>query len=232
MNVKGAMFLQNVLRFKSSAALVSGLAVILAVAGCSSTKVPTPVSGSSSSNVTQKAVPKVRVDASQSKAPANTSTKPAQQAAPKAFDNPEPPKLTISQQGVNMRWVEQGQLRMSAKAREVQGDEISKTATLLDFSAQLYENGKLTASIKAPKAVVDTVGRVVTATGGVTLKSMERKTVVNASWMKWFSKEHRVVGNGGVNIVSEMGNIDAAAFQADTSLRTLSVKDSAKGLKY
>ncbi len=39
------------------------------------------------------------------------------------------------------------------------------------------------------KAVADTVNRGVTATGGVTLKSVERNTVVKAAWIKWYEKE-------------------------------------------
>ena len=175
---------------------------------------------------------KTSSDAKQGNTPANSNKKPLNQTDQSTPDKPEQPKLTLSQHGVNMRWVDKGQLRMSAKAREVKGDEISRTATFLDFSGQLYENGKLTASIKAPKAIVDTVNRTVLATGGVVLKSMERQTVIKSSWMKWFSKENRVIGNGGVTITSTMGNIDAAAFVADTSLRTLTVKDSAKGLKF
>jgi len=121
---------------------------------------------------------------------------------------------------------------MTSVAKSVSFNEVAQTGTLLDFSAKLYENDKLTASMKAPKAVADTNNRVVTAMGGVTLKSLERQTTVRASWMKWYANAHKVVGDGGVEITSPNGTITGAAFVADTSMRTLTVKDSAKGIKF
>lgn len=159
----------------------------------------------------------------------------SQAAPPKPAAAPAPPadlgpKLELTQKELTLRWVENGQLRMSAKAREGIVNEATRTAALLDFSAELYENGKLTASIKAPKAVADTANRIVTATGGVTLKSLERATVVHAQWVKWFAKEQRVIGNGGVTVDSTMGTMSSAAFEANTALKTLRLKGSAKGL--
>jgi len=161
---------------------------------------------------------------------------PAANAAAKKPDPPATaaytgPRLELSQKTVTLRWIEKGLLRMSVTASEFNGDEVTRTGSLLDFSAKLYENGKLTAEMSAPKAVADTTNRIVTATGGVSLRSVERKTSIKAGWMRWFARENRVVGSGGVSIESTMGTVEAAAFEADTALKTISVKDTTKGIK-
>ena len=140
------------------------------------------------------------------------------------------PKLELSQKGVTLRWAENGVLRMSASAREFRGNEITKTGELIDFSAQLYDKGKPATSMVAPNVLADTVKRIVTATGGVTVKSLDRHTVIKAKWVKWYEKEQKIVGNGGVTVKSDVWDVQAAAFVADTALKTVSVRSSAKGL--
>jgi len=141
------------------------------------------------------------------------------------------PKIEYTQEAVTLRLDDKGDLRMIAKARELSGDEVTRTASLLDFSAELYENGKLTTVIKASKGLADIGKQTLTASGGVTIKSLERDTFVEAAWVKWYAREKKVIGNGGVKIDSEMGSVEAAAFVADTALKTFTVKDSAKGLE-
>ena len=142
------------------------------------------------------------------------------------------PKLELSQKGVILNWVEKGQLRMKASGSQSKYDDVAKVASMLKFSAQLFDDGKLTASLVAPEAVADTTSRIVTATGGVTLKSMQRNTTVTAPRMRWYAKEQKVVGDGGVKITSSMGTLEGAAFLADTSMKTITIKDSSKGLKF
>ena len=92
----------------------------------------------------------------------------------------------------------------------------------------------------APRAVADTSKRTVTATGGVVLKSTSaaalgsavRDTVVHAQRIRWYANAHKFVGDGGVKISSTSGTIEGAAFVADTALKTISVRDSAKGLGF
>ncbi len=142
------------------------------------------------------------------------------------------PFLAVSQEDVTVKWIEKGSLKMKAVAEEFTGDEVTRKGVLKNFKAELYENGKLTAELSAPRAEANAETRVVIATGGVTLKSMERNTVVRAAWIKWFSEDERVVGNGGVKVESTMGTIESAAFEADTTLRKVTLSDSAKKIDY
>jgi hypothetical protein len=140
------------------------------------------------------------------------------------------PKLGLIQKGVTLRWVEKGTLRMTATAKEFRGNEVTKKGELIDFSAQLYENGKPATTMTAPKVVADTANRIVTATGGVVMKSLSRDTVVKSQWAKWYEKKQKVVGDGGVTVTSDTWRAESAAFVADTGLKTLSLRDSTKGL--
>ncbi|NLN75359.1 MAG: LPS export ABC transporter periplasmic protein LptC [Armatimonadetes bacterium] len=163
----------------------------------------------------------------------DNNSKPQPKDEPQQAEEPvlEGPKLEITQSGVTLRWAEKSGSQMTASARSADFNEITQVGSLIDFSASLYENGKLAASISASKAMVDTAKRAVTATGGVTLKSIERDTVVKAAWIKWDAKTNKVTGNGGVKITSAAGTAEAAAFVADTSLKNYTLLSSGKGLE-
>lgn len=210
--------------------LLAAAVIAAAVLGCAGDKPGTPSSRVERSAAPARPEPATRPDGNAGK---TVEPKPAKATSDDLAAKPlmvEGPKLEVTQQGVTLTWHEKGQVRMAAKAKSLEADEVTKTGALIDFSAQLYENGKLTASIAAPKAVADTTKREVTATGGVTLKSYERQTVVKAKWIKWFARQQKVVGDGGVNVKSPQWDLNGAAFVADTNMRTLSIRDSAKGL--
>ncbi|MCX6343698.1 MAG: hypothetical protein NT018_01330 [Armatimonadetes bacterium] len=161
---------------------------------------------------------------------APVTEKKAEQLKPVKPVEESGPKFAVHGEKPTLNWVENGSLRMRATAQELKGDEINKIAVAKDFSGEMYENGKISTMMTAPKVVADTPKRIVTACDGVILKSLDRKTVVSAKWIRWFAREQKVIGVGDVKITSEMGNMTGAAFEADTALKTLKVKDSAKGL--
>jgi lipopolysaccharide assembly outer membrane protein LptD (OstA) len=115
---------------------------------------------------------------------------------------------------------------MKAKSREFRGDEITKQGVFVDFTAELYENGKLTATMQAPKAVVDGDKRTVVASGGVKMKSMKRKTSLVADKVTWYAKDKKIVGSGGVKVNSTTGDITAAEIETDTMLSKIAVRGS------
>ena len=195
--------------------LSAAVAVLLVVGGCTSEPTDAPEGGSSSTTN--------HADAS-----ATQSGQPSSEQPPKDTE----PTLAGIQTETKMNWSDnQGRRRMSATARQISWNESSLRGQALDFSAQLYENGKLTASIKAPKAVIDTKTQTVTATGGVVMESLERETKVRSEWVKWYAQKNKVIGNGGVKIESPDWNAEGAAFEADTSFENYTIMDSAKGLE-
>jgi len=199
--------------------LALGGLLAICVAGCSSGK----------SNAQPATAPVAR-----KAAPA--TTKPAGDPNSRSLPKPGPgsgrPKVTITTQGVTVTWPDpKGNKLMTARAKQLSWDELQQKGSALDFSAKLYENGKLTATMSAPKAEVDTKNQIVLATGGVTLTSTERKATAKAGWMKWYAKKKTVIGNGGVKIKTPMWETQGAAFVADTTLKTFTIKDSAEGLE-
>jgi len=150
---------------------------------------------------------------------------------PKPAKDPLPaeepiPKIGFIQKYVTLNWIDNGQTRMKAKSREFKGDEITKQGVFIDFTAELYENGKLTATMKAPKAVVDGDKRTVVASGGVKMKSMKRETSLVADKVTWYAKEKKIVGSGGVKVNSTTGDITAAEIETDTTLSKIVVRGS------
>ncbi len=160
-----------------------------------------------------------------------TKSKPAAEPEKPAEAKSEGPKLEITQSGVTLSWVEKGGSQMTASAKSADFNEVTQAGNLLDFSAKLYENGKLAASLSAAKATVDTAKRTVIASGGVTLKSVERDTTVKAGWIKWNANTRKIIGNGGVKVISTNGTAEAAAFVADTNMRNYTLLSSGEGLE-
>jgi hypothetical protein len=167
-------------------------------------------------------------------------SKPDPPAAVPKNDNPGRPQIKVdlftpkgngAQRSVTLKWADKNGAKMTCSAKSADFNEVTQVGSLVDFSAQLYENGKLTASVRAPLATADTAKRIIVASGGVVLKSLERATVVNARWIKWNAGSDTVIGNGGVSIKSTNGSMEGAAFVADTALKTLKVMSSGKGLE-
>ena len=166
--------------------------------------------------------------------------KPAQKPEPPPKVEPDRPKIDVkfdapktngSGPGVTLRWSGQDGNLMTASFQTGGFNTVTQQGDVLDFSAQLYENGKLTASVRSPKATIDGKKHVILASGGVVLKSLERQTVVVAPQIKWYANKHRVIGYGGVRIKSASGTATCAAIVADTSLKTFTLLSSAKGLE-
>lgn len=156
-----------------------------------------------------------------------SGAKPLVDAKPK----PPAPKLDIIQRGVTLSWNDKAGRSMIASAKSDSFNLRTQVGTLLDFSAKLYENGELLASMTAPHAYVDAERRVVVATGGVELKFANPRTHVRSEWIKWTPDKHKIVGNGGVAMTYPNGTATAAAFVGDTAKKTLELRDSGKGLE-
>ena len=160
----------------------------------------------------------VRPPALQKKAQAERPAKPTETSAV--------PKLKIIGRKVTLTWQEAGQPKLSASAQELTGNTVSGRASMKQVTAEFYQKGRLVAKLSAPLVEADEKTRIVTATGGVTVTSTVPESnirTVRAEWIKWYSREDKIVGNGGVSARGPVVSIDAAAFTADTRLRTLKV---------
>ncbi len=187
------------------------LCALLMVVGCGKEKPAKPNAGASGNNQPGKVA---------------ATAKPTPTPTPRQV-----PKMQFNQKGITLKWVDNGKLRMVATATELKGNEITKQGALQNVKADLYEDGKLTARITAPTAVADTENRTVTATGGVRVESLVRKSTLTAERVRWFSSKNMIVGDGGVTVNSTIGVVQSRAFQADTALKNLVMKDRIEGFE-
>jgi len=154
---------------------------------------------------------------------------PSKQPSPATGEGPTPPKLKVVGRKVTLTWQEAGQPKLSASAQELTGNTLSGKAALRQVNADLYQKGKIVAKLTAPLVEADEKTRIVTATGGVTIVSTVPESnirTVKADWIKWYSREDKIIGDGGISARGPVVSIDAAAFTADTRLRTIALTAS------
>lgn len=143
-----------------------------------------------------------------------------EQPAPES-EEPPLPELKAVGRKVSLAWQEEGKTRLKASAREMTGNTVMGKASLKEVNAELYDNGKLVARLSAPSVQADEKTRVITATGGVTITSEVPGSTIKtlkSDWVKWYSREDKLIGDGGVTAVGPLANIQAAAFTANTRL--------------
>jgi hypothetical protein len=134
------------------------------------------------------------------------------------------PAVKAEARKVVVTWSERGKTSLSATATEVSGDTVSGSAKMKQVTAELYNKGELLGKLAAPIVEADASNRIISASGGVTLTSEQPNStvrVVKAGWIKWFARQNRVLGGGGVEAVGPMTTVKAEAFVADTGLRKI-----------
>lgn len=142
-------------------------------------------------------------------------------AKKKKGDEKPTQELKVVSQKIDLTWQEAGKSRMKATASEMTGNTISGIATLKKVNADLYDKGQLSAKLAAPVVEADEKTRIVTASGGVTIVSAAPNTSIRtlrADNVKWYSKDDKLIGEGGIVANGPMGYMKAAVFVADTRL--------------
>jgi hypothetical protein len=141
-------------------------------------------------------------------------------------EGPAAPQLKFSGQKITLAWQQNNKPKLTAAATELTGNTVSGKAAMKHVAAEFYDNGKVVARLVAPFVEADEKTRVVTASGGVTITSaVPGSTIqtVKADWVRWYSREDKLVGDGGIHARGPVTSIDASAFIADTRLRTIKI---------
>jgi hypothetical protein len=139
-------------------------------------------------------------------------------------------KLRVVTSGVkDLSWQSGGQYIMRAKARELVADEVTGRASLRDGRAILFKQGKEAALMSAKLIEADTRASCLTASGGISVRSLVRNARVSAKSLTWRRKQNRLFGTGGVNVTSSAGNISADRLDGDTSLNEVTLYSDAGG---
>jgi len=134
------------------------------------------------------------------------------------------PKVKVTATKVTLRWEDGGKPRLTAVATKGVINALKGTGELKRATATLYRNGKPAAVVDAPVVRADRASGTVWATGGVTVRSAVRNTVVHSSEIEWLANQHKIVATGGVTVDSEVGQLSAESLVADTELRTLELR--------
>lgn len=145
----------------------------------------------------------------------------------KTDQNSEPPMpLKVIGKKVSLVWDDGGKPKLKSVATELTGNTISGKARMKNAKADLYDKGVCVAKMVAPVIEADESNRIVIATGGVTITSTSSKSnirIIKSEWVKWYSREDRLVGGGGISVNGPMGSIDAATIETDTKLEKIKI---------
>jgi LPS export ABC transporter protein LptC len=199
------------------AALLVVLLLVVLLSGCRD-------SGGSKQSGKSSAAKDVPSGAGKGVEPAKTARE-----TPSSETDEKRPELKVVARQITMTWDEAGKTKMKATAREIVGNELTGTGMMKDAEVFWYDNGQLTTVMKAPQIEAQQSSKTLIATGGVVVRSIPRKTVVKSQWLKWYANEHKVIGNGGVTVTSDMGTINAAGLTADTELKTIKFVSQGSG---
>ena len=119
------------------------------------------------------------------------------------------------------------------KIAEVSGDSAgltpvgkSQEVSVTRGKATLFKDGKPAATVSADRLTADNLSRILKATGGVVVRSLEQEgtPTARADTVTWEHDRDRIHGTGGVKVTADTGwEIPAASFTGDTELKTLDV---------
>ncbi|MHB1459522.1 MAG: hypothetical protein ACYC0V_21635 [Armatimonadota bacterium] len=160
--------------------------------------------------------------------------KSANQALPNKVNTTEDISLKANLKKAELEWVdEKGNHIWKAglkegKALQSGNDTIVE---IVDVKSSLFHDGRISATMDAPKVTADSRNRMLTASGGVKITSSQGNGYFTAEKVVWKSKENKVYGYGDVRM--QKGSISASASEvvADTALNKASLKNAEISMK-
>ena len=135
------------------------------------------------------------------------------------------PQIKLDTNDVKLEWSDTKGKLMTCIAKQFSGDQISNMLSLSDFTATLYESGKLSAKVQAKKAVLDVTKKEIKITTGVKVVSLVNNTSLIANKLLWKSKENTIYAQEG-ELNSPYGKITGKYFTLDTKLEIFQVSDT------
>ena len=133
-------------------------------------------------------------------------------------------KIRVVTSGVKeLSWQSGGQYVMRAKARELVADEVTGKASLKDGHAIMFKQGKEAALMSAKLIEADRRAMTLSATGGITVRSLMRNTQVRAQSVSWWRKDNRLSAAGGVSVTSSAGSISADRMDGDIDMKRITL---------
>ena len=132
--------------------------------------------------------------------------------------------LRVVTHGVKeLSWQSGGQYIMRAKGETLVADEETRKARLQKAHATLFKDGKEAAFVSSDLIEADLNEKILTATRGITARSLVRDIQFHAQSLTWLNKKNRIIGDGGVSVTSAAGNLYADGLEGDTALKQITL---------
>jgi hypothetical protein len=151
--------------------------------------------------------------------------KVSKQSDAKTTQTPQTP-ISVTGKTIRLTWQEEGKPSFDAHAKELVGDTLVGTASLKNVNADMYDKGQLVGKMTAPVVSADEKSRVVVATGGVTITLTSKVSSIRtlkAQRVKWYTRQDRIVGDGGVVAKGPTVSMKAEVFVSDSRLQKVRI---------
>lgn len=154
-------------------------------------------------------------------------------------DVPEPPPTADVQSengnneiqflGTGLSETKDGKMQWEVQADKMQAGLDKKLVTMMGIRAKVYEQtgGQGTVQLSADQGRMDTTEKVLTMEGNIKALS-EKGTEFAASMIKWFIKEQRFIGEGGIRYQQQDVTITGEKLEIDQQLNSVRVTGNAR----
>lgn len=139
------------------------------------------------------------------------------------------PEVKLETSDVKLEWAGKDGKVMTSYAKGFEGNQKDSILVLHDFTATLYEKGKKSCTLEAPKAILDVNKQEIKVINGVRLTSLISKSTLVANKILWKSKKNKVYAEDAV-LTTTYGSITGKFFILDTKLETFEVSDKSKNI--
>jgi len=126
-----------------------------------------------------------------------------------------------------------GRRVMEARFKEAVASQSGKIAVveLRDAKADLYKDGRIAATLSAPRIVADGRRKEVRASGGVKIISAAEGASAVCDEVTWKSHLNKLFGAGSVRMTRNNVSVTADGFQADTALKKARFTNAKLGIE-
>jgi hypothetical protein len=139
--------------------------------------------------------------------------------APSSVSGARPPLRATTEKPQITLADPQGHRVWEGRAQTMEVDEGSRSAVLRQVESSFLENGRVVLRATAKEVRVDYEARTVTLRDGVRAESPVTGAIMTVGKLTWRADDHRLVGEGGVEVIRRTLRVTAPRAEADTALR-------------
>jgi len=155
---------------------------------------------------------------------------PRRSIAKKGFTPMRRKAVEIQGAKINVQWRDSaGRPMLMVTAESMQGEEAGQKVVLQKAVCRLYRDGKLSATMTAPKIEADGEKRTLTASGGVLVKASDGEGCARSNSARWEADRRTIRGKGNVVVSWRGAELTGDEFTADTELGRIKIISKSNG---